>query len=448
LVTSHRDGFRERGWRIEAGWALRGHASCDFINRILLVPLGSTNTDRIIRAHELMHARVSPHVVNPIEAHPELPQRALECAEEFRVNYLLARLGFDVRDLADGSERFGALRLSANAAWEEACCFFVAILGTGAEREFMKGIRHGAPQWVKPLGVIRRRVMAIASVLEVDDIASTAEEVLQADGSSTTAGLPVGFRILSVPVAQILARVGESVVPGDADQMRQFRRSLEPGGRRLATDRSAHLVFDESISYSGPRHGRTSRRPRPDVSGTTLRYPSRILTDPHQRAFSKSRPSTGGIVIVDQSGSMDIDEGDLDQLLRSTPGAVVIGYSHRPGDTSGRPNAWVLARDGQRATVLPSGNVGNGVDGPVLEWAASQRGSRDRIVWVTDGQVTDSNDHPSQNLSRHCAHLVRRHRVVMVRTLSAAIVALRAVASPNEDPTTFGRVGRALRDAY
>jgi hypothetical protein len=64
------------------------------------------------------------------------------------------------------------------------------------------------------------------------------------------------------------------------------------------------------------------------------------------------------------------------------------------------------------------------------------------VVWVTDGQVTDSNDHPDESLSEECALFVRKHRISMVRELSQAGAAL-ACYKPFV-PSHFGRVGRKL----
>jgi hypothetical protein len=88
------------------------------------------------------------------------------------------------------------------------------------------------------------------------------------------------------------------------------------------------------------------------------------------------------------------------------------------------------------------GNIGNGVDGPALTWALAQRVGREPVVWVTDGQVTDSNDHPCEKLSEDCARLVRDHGIAMVRTLQAARTAL-ACHRPFVT-SEFGRVGRKL----
>ena len=436
LITGRDDAFSDTAWTVEVGWSLRGHASCDFVNRRLQVPLGTTNIDRLIRAHELVHLRVSPHDIHPLAVHPELSQRALECAEEYRVNLLLQRLDFDVSILSDGSELSAAQRLAANGAWEEVVFFFVATLGTGAEREFLKGLRRVAPQWVKALQIMRRRILSMYARWSALEIGATTREDDQ--------HLPSGFELFCVPLARLMMSVAGSSVPNTPESLRQFRRSLEPGGRRAPSGRFAELVLDDSLDYVAVSRRANARRDRPDVTGTSLRYPSRLLSDPHQRAFARSRRSPGGVVIVDQSGSMDLSNEEIDALLAATPGAFVIGYSHRPGDQGSVANAWVIAHSGLRAKELPHGNVGNGVDGPVLRYALAQRHRGDHVIWVTDGQVTDSNDHPGPSLSRECAEIARRHRVILVRTVSEAVAVLRrGRTSALESPMSYGRVGAA-----
>jgi hypothetical protein len=97
--------------------------------------------------------------------------------------------------------------------------------------------------------------------------------------------------------------------------------------------------------------------------------------------------------------------------------------------------------------TCPTGNIGNGIDGPILEWAIHSRRGKEPIVWVTDGQVTDSHDHPDEHLSAHCAKLVMSHQIRMVRTLPEATKALgpnRLVNSAKIED--FGRVGRKIRE--
>jgi hypothetical protein len=175
-----------------------------------------------------------------------------------------------------------------------------------------------------------------------------------------------------------------------------------------------------------------------------MRYPSRWLVDEQRRAFGQRVPAVGGIVVVDQSGSMDIDPRMLDHLIHSAPGALVIGYSHRPGDIGTTPNVWILAQSGRVALEPPAGNIGNGVDGPVLRYALSVRRGHEPVIWVCDGQVTDSNDYPDTELTKEVADLVRRSGIVMVRNLDQVPKAIRAKGQSPTNYGDFGRIGAVL----
>jgi len=431
LVTGRQDGFGVGPWRVAPGSTSRGGASCDLTRRVLEVPLGTDVTSRVVRAHELMHVRVSPH--RTFVEHRDVSARSLECAEEFRVNALLVRLGFAATLLRDGTEKAGGRRIAEAADWPEAVRFVLAVLGTGAERDYFAGIRMAQPTWLPGLRAVAKRARKLVDTLHVDELGDTTLD---------DEHVPRGFANFTVVLARMLDRAAGSQVPGDPASLRIFRRSLETGGRRAPSGVFAPLVFDEC----GPVHRVVSasqwRRDRPSTSGVTMRYPSRLLTDDQRRAFSAKRRSRGGVVVIDQSGSMDIDPVQLAALLERAPGALVVGYSHRPGDVMATPNAWVLVHNGVLARRYPSGNVGNGVDGPVLAWAVAKARAGEPVVWVTDGQVTDSNDHPSEALSLQCATLVRRHRIRLVRELGAAAGALACYRPPVH--SDFGRVGRKL----
>src|SRR5580698_4424276 len=155
LVTGREDGFVNAPWTVKAGSTRRGEASCNLTERILEVPLGRDDTSRVVRAHELMHARVSPHVLD-VGALDEMSPRALECAEELRVNTLIARLGFDVALLRDGSEKSGARRIAESDDWSEAVSFLMAVLGTGGEKDYLAGIRSIKPTWMPGLRAVRK----------------------------------------------------------------------------------------------------------------------------------------------------------------------------------------------------------------------------------------------------------------------------------------------------
>jgi hypothetical protein len=438
LVTGRDDGFESGRWTVTAGSTRRGDASCNLTDRVLHVPLGRDATSRVVRAHELMHARVSPHLREHYGVLEDLSPRSLECAEEFRVNTLVARLGFDVSLLRDGSEKSGGRQLAQGSDWSEALCFMLAVLATGSERDYLAGVRQAQPTWLAGMRAVRKRALSVVGGLASTSIGST-----RLNGEH----LPSGYADVTVVLARLLCQSMAARPPQTPDALRAFRRSLEPGGRRPATGRFAALVFDESLSMSARARSGGLRRARPATSGSTMRYPSRLLTDDARRAFAQRTSVHGGIVVIDQSGSMELEESALRALLQRAPDALVVGYSHRPGDGGSTPNVWILAERGAVATSCPSGNVGNGVDGAVLRWAVARRRSSEPIIWVTDGQVTDSHDHPDESLTLECAALVRHHRIRLVREMADAGRTLSLGRTTN--PSTwghFGRLGRKLQE--
>jgi hypothetical protein len=257
--------------------------------------------------------------------------------------------------------------------------------------------------------------------------------------------LPSGYANATVVLARLLTQSMDARPPTTPEELRVFRRSLEPGGRRPPTGRFAPLQFDDTMAMTPRPRSAGVRRARASTSGTTMRYPNRLLTDDRKRAFARRATRHGGIVVIDQSGSMDIDDESLTSLLRRAPDALVVGYSHRPGDHGVTPNVWILADRGVVAATISSGNVGNGVDGAVLAWALRRRRGTEPIVWVTDGQVTDSHDHPDERLTLQCAEMVRRHRIRLVKELGGAGRSLASGRSTNRSEwPQFGRVGRKL----
>ncbi len=432
FVLGRLDGFEQGPWRIETGTTSRGGASCNLSERVLRVPLTTDDVARVVRAHELMHIRVNPFHREHVPLELDVSDRALECAEEFRVNYLLGQLGFDVSLLHDGTERPGAQRLAAGGQWDEAVCFFLAVIGTGGESDYLRGLRSAQATWPSALRALKKKVLSVVSQLDAAHIGGT---------DLTEEGFPRGFLHVTLPIARLVSRSMSAVGPVDPESLRTFRRSLEPGARRPPSGSFAPLVFDTSVDYVVRTRRGAHRRARPATCGTAMLYPSRLLTDPLQRAFAHKATVPGGVIVIDQSGSMDVTVDELDALLHNAPAALIVGYSHRPGDTGRTPNVWILARNGRIATSVRSGNVGNGVDGPVLRWALRAASAREPVVWVTDGQVTDSNDHPCHNLSVECARLVHEHRIHMVRSLRDVRGALRGRRASAD---SFGRVGREL----
>lgn len=440
LVAVREDGYVPGPWTVQPGLAERGAASCDVNNRVLQIPDENTPQARVIRAHELFHARVSPTVDVMLAARElGISADALAAAEETRVNYLVGVAGFDIEALTDGSEKAGGRLAAENGAWADAVRALAAVHGTGASKPWFTGVRAARPEWVKPLRLIDKAIAKLLTRYAVEVVASTRID------DRVSAVLPEGFRETTIPIAQLIERYSDAAVPSAPEELRAFRRSLEPGARRPPTGQFARLVWLDQPEFARVDHRGSVRRPRPTTMGTSMRYPNRWLTDPQKRVMARKVRQPGGIVLIDQSGSMDIEPGVVREFARRNPRATLVGYSHLPGNHDGVANAWILASQGRVASREIGGNVGNGVDGPILEWAIAQREGNEPIVWVCDGQVTDSNDHPNQQLTEDCAQLVRTHRIRMVRCLEdvgSALLAPRPMR--RTECGQFGRVGRVL----
>ena len=133
----------------------------------------------------------------------------------------------------------------------------------------------------------------------------------------------------------------------------------------------------------------------------------------------RNRREDGGTLLLDASGSMDIESEQLQELLSSSGGLQVAVYGSLPENLqSGR--LVIAARRGRYADpdlvrrLVGSGNV---VDGPALCWLRRQRAPR---IWVCDGHVTGVGDSAGTNLSAEAAHLVRMGRISQMKGLKDA----------------------------
>lgn len=132
-------------------------------------------------------------------------------------------------------------------------------------------------------------------------------------------------------------------------------------------------------------------------------------------------------MLIDQSGSMRLTDGDLWRIIEAAPGCVIIGYSHEPR-SQGKPNLWVLADRGQVVDTVPPSNGGNGVDGPALQFALRRRRSGEPLLWVCDGHVTDETDDVHSDLTEECARIVAVNNIHQVPDVDSAVKALTRAA--------------------
>lgn len=422
-------------WNVEQGQPVRGDAWTDFDDRKMRVPFGGDEFTRTIRAHEMMHAQVSPTVgpvaVNYLTCTP----RAAIMAEDFRINTLCSRAGFNMDLLADGSERLGGERAAERGSWPDAVYYLGALAGTKAAKDFIAGVRKVNKDWASALTKINTELVKTLKKVPTASLSSIQRtNAYDSEGNIVPdVMLPHGFARFTQKIGEILdaaAAAGDISGDGDGDGD-DDGDNITPDEIKKALDVVkgkggvfAKLVLDENVSLTRRVSGTMGRKRIASQTGRNPRRIHRVLTDPERRIFDRSMKGQGGIVVIDQSGSMSLSDSDMWKIVEAAPGCVIIGYSHKPGSKS-EPNAWVLADRGKVCEKIRGGNGGNGVDGPVLRFAASKRQKNEPIIWVCDGVVTDgAQDYTYDTLVDECAELVIKHGIHMVAEVDEAIAAL------------------------
>lgn len=436
---------RDNGsWTVQAGQAVRGDAWTNATERVMRVPVGGDETNRVIRAHEMTHAKVSPLLANIGEAEEGLPSDVLRAAEEMRVNLITRAAGFDTDLLVDGSERQWGERLAGMGDHHGMATAIVAMAGTKASTAFLRGVRNVDPNMAKAIREVEKGALKFWKKPERRSGAKACAKAFGATAPVDYHGqqVPNGYVQFTLPVARFLQNAidaltddgeGEGEGPVTIDEKAAGRVRQAGSGKR---GRFAPLVMDPTVSLDRSMTGRLGRKRIATNTGRNPRRLNRMLTDPQRRVFDRTIKGTGGVVVIDQSGSMSLSASAVERMMEASPGCTIIGYSHRPG-TVDEPNAWVLARNGKRASKVRDGNGGNGVDGPVVRYALSIARKGEPIVWVCDGIVTGADDGIYPNLTEECARLVRRHGIHMVDSVDEGVDALRQVGMGKRLPVRF-----------
>jgi len=161
--------------------------------------------------------------------------------------------------------------------------------------------------------------------------------------------------------------------------------------------------------------------------GIRPRRMHRFMTDPAKRVFDKTVRGSGGMVIIDASGSMSFTTEQIAQIIENAQGATVMIYSDK-GRNNSSPNAWVVADKGRMVETVEYIDYGhgNGVDFPAIEWGVKNRQYRTTpLVWITDGGVCGKNDGFSELLAMQCMTYAKQHNYIVVPHIEEAIEQLR-----------------------
>ena len=315
--------------------------------------------------------------------------------------------------------------------------------GTKAGEDILAGITNEETR-----DYVREGMERVASY--ADHYARGVMEHINKSGRSSARWANRYYEMLCDIITDSTSRVERKYIGRKAQQDRQMREALKPStkgslsrrteaqmyGNRLkrggkpivreivpSLDGWAHALL-EKLPLTLPHTGRKGRKLIPMPYGKSIRFIVREDTDPEQRVFARKTRATGGIVVVDCSGSMSFGVEDLDRIMAATAGATVLCYSSGR-ESEGGANIWLVAKGGRRTSVLPDFPGNNGVDGPALEYGLSLRRHNEPVVWISDTQVTGAGDICSNLLRDWCLDFCHKHGIHITRNSHTAASLLR-----------------------
>jgi len=448
-------------WRVQHCRPVRGEPATSVNERKMFAPTDDSELARVIRAHEMIHAKISPTAEQFQEwiNREVASETAMIVAEELRVNHLAQKAGFDVKThLSDGSELSTGERMAQTNDWAGAVAMCIGTAGTAGHKQFLNGIRRHNRAWGDALLDIGKR-----AVKEINK--SDKRGWLSSTETHGATGLaPFGFSITE-RLAEWIDRLadfppptdrkgktgtsgggittkGEKVGKGDGERRHTNEggageanrdgnplKRITPSDPDSPTGRWADLNIERcampkySKGIMGKKRIATNMGRRP-------RRIHRMLTDPAMRVFDRTTKGTGGMVIIDASGSMSFTTEQIQQIITHAPGATVAIYSDRnDGQTT---NFWVVADKGRMVENVENCDYGygNGCDFPAIQWGVkNRRNQKAPLVWVTDGGVCGVGDSFSDVLGLQCLTYARKNRYIVVPHVEEAITQLRNLSN-------------------
>jgi hypothetical protein len=351
----------------------------------LYAPLADTPTARMVRNHELVHARITPRMAaETVCKRQKVSMEALQWSEDNRIGRFL-----DYRDMVDADAITSA---EADSIAQVCGGSERSIAGALLVNWFLEPQRERLMEAFQRRGVDHATLAAIESRLEsmvrAVRIAAVPRRNRYAAERRIFSGA-AGFRKWTIP----MARAFDFEFPEGGDGGEKKDGGDRATAQRLKTVKGVGSWAPVSDVHRPPldRAVKPRRAPGRRFADTGV-IPSAVHRLPVDGAiFGAKRPVKGGTVLCDASGSMHYDDEDIERLILEAPGATVAFYSGSTAKRSGR--IVIGAERGRAASVaavrkaLPGGD--NLIDGPALRWLARQPAPR---FWVSDegvGGLTD-----------------------------------------------------------
>lgn len=434
-------GDHEHGrWQVGDSPATRGIPHTDLHNRKMVAPHGVADLDRVIRAHEMMHAKVSPTPPEMMAwiAREVATTDTIIAVEEARVNHLCTVAGIPVdKYLTDGTEKSSGKKLAESGDTNSLIRSSVACAGTEGGKQFIAGVRSVDKGLAKVLANIQKQVMKTLAAVPSSYLAEVGKDSQLGEGFAHVERIAEWVDRLITELEKEEPPTDEDESEGE-DEPKDDSAGTEPPkpgatkkkapprpvkdptdtvrpSRTIAPDWGKLVV--KKLAMPNATKGNLGRKRIASDTGKNPRRMHRYFTD--RKVFDRTSKGMGGVVLIDGSGSMSFSHNDIREIVEAAPGCTVAMYTF----TDNPDNLWILAERGRicNKADMPHERAGNVVDLPALKWAVSKRQrSTAPVIWVSDGAVTGVGDASHEILNRQVRKYTTQNRITQVANVGKA----------------------------
>ncbi len=430
--------------------------STDNLNRQMTVPLDrectecGINHSRMIRRHELGHAKWSPKTMGKLK--PGVRAEAVHVLEEVRINHLLYE---NKLALSEPSQCLDMIEQKTNKLVYESGIAEIILMGLASKWKVPEdnGSRYASYKYNDEYTVMS----ACFNMINDDDTVTDyrknqiryAQRVITTYHQTITNhgyGSTISYRKVqkyAEPLSRILDMFRDAPTQDEVYKPKpkpstasggnsegESEESNELGGgsleERTRDDLSQMLYrstqgtgqWGEMVTHQPPLtvnlQGRLKggRAYRPADFGYNPKYINRYCVD--KKIFKQKQTQLGGTILIDASGSMSFDGKDILEIMQLLP-AVTIAMYNGTGD---KGNLRIIAKNGKRVTeeyLERHSGYGNVVDGPALEWLGTQPARR---LWVSDMHVFGAHgDTAGFNLMADVNKTVRKYNIINLKNI-------------------------------
>lgn len=449
-------------------WSVKEDAQkphVEFVGRTMSVPLSSSTSDRFVRLHEMAHVKWTPRNNSAARTAAKIgcPEVFVQCAEDARMAFMLRKTA-SLRGPADynTAQRLGrraiydalnagglaksrikgfaksvaakALAGDHNALREAACCF-LASTGTGDKQRLFDALNEEYYE----AALRSEREHLLENIQYVRDTARDAADVAYNDTIgrySFYKKRTPSFSATEKCAAKLASILNEAAPTAWAKK----GLTLDENGELVSTGElsdnklnSPSCYYDYADSKWGsmsikkmqlvrPTKGCAAQKRAASLIGVMPRRIDRWVTD--KRVFDSTRRGIGGCVLLDASGSMDIQHADVAELAAASPNMKVAMYSgmYTRGTLSIIADKGKAASESTLVNQRDKAGYSNIIDGPALKWLSKQKGP---LLWVSDAEVFGANDKSSKELRQEVAQICKKAGIIRMPNINNALTAFK-----------------------